>query len=37
MKRKRLSKKVSRRKFRKGKKIHKKNLRINVSRGGFKI
>lgn len=36
-KRKKLSKRSSIKKYRKGQKVHKKNLRIAVSRGGFKI
>lgn len=37
MKRRPISRKKSRKKFIKGKRVHKKNLRISVSRGGFKI
>lgn len=36
-KRKSLSRRASKKNYRRGKKIHKKNLRIAVSRGGFKI
>lgn len=36
-KRKALSKRASKKNYKKGKKVHKKNLTIRVSRGGFKI
>lgn len=36
-KRRALSKRASKKNYRKGQKVHKRNLKIVVSRGGFKI